>query len=68
MNRDTCIFNRLRPKEYFNCTINVSGVARTINKYAYQRETTGSGITSLFKMETSLKGKNLLPTGANSFL
>ena len=27
-----------------------------------------STITSLFKMGTSLKGKNLLPAGANSFL
>ena len=37
-------------------------------------ETTGSSsdslnsIMSLFKMGTSLKGKNLLPLGANSFL
>ena len=27
-----------------------------------------SSIASLFKMGTSLKGKNLLPEGANSFL
>ena len=27
-----------------------------------------SSITSLFKLRTSLKGKNLLPEGANSFL
>ena len=37
------------------------------------RETTGSSSDSLqlhqlFKMGTSLKGKNLLPEGANSFL
>ena len=36
--------------------------------YAYQRETTVSSNDSLFKMGTSLKGKNLLLEGANSFL
>ena len=40
--------------------------------YAHQRETTGSSasfqIVPLFKVGTSLKGKNLHPEGANSFL
>ena len=41
--------------------------------YAHQRETTGSSsdslqIASLFKFGTSLKRKNLLPEGPNSFL
>ena len=50
-----------------------NGVARKLKKYAYQRETTASSNdslqnTSLFKMGTSLKGKNLLPEEANYFL
>ena len=40
--------------------------------YTHQRETTvtssDSSIASLFIMGTALKGKNLLPEGANSFL
>ena len=49
--------------------IQPNGVAR----YAHQGKTTGTSSDSLqlrpfSKMETSLKGKNLLPEGANSFL
>ena len=49
--------------------IQYNGVAR----YTHQRETTGSSNDSLqlrpfSKLKTSLKGKNLLPEGANSFL
>ena len=40
--------------------------------YAHQRETTGTSINSLqsrpFTYRNSLKGKNLLPEGANSIL
>ena len=39
--------------------------SQNAESYAHQRETT---VSSLFKMGTSLKGKNLLPEGANSFL
>ena len=51
-----------------------SGIARMNKKvYAHQRETTGSSSDSLqlhpfFEMGASLKGKNLLPEGVNSFL
>ena len=50
----------------------IYGVARMLNRYAYQRETTRSSNDSFnyvpFQMGTSLKGKNLLPEGAKSFL
>ena len=54
------------------CTLN-NDVAMTLKKYAHQRETTVSSNDSLqlcpfSKMGISLKGKNLLPEGANSFL
>ena len=46
-----------------------NGVARTLKKkYAHQGEITGTSsdlsTASLYKMETSLKGKNLLQVGA----
>ena len=48
-------------------------VARTLKKYRtskgdYWIKQWFSLISSLFKMGTPLKGKNLLPEGANSFL
>ena len=54
------------------CTLN-KDLARTLKKYANQRETTVLSNDSLqlcpfSKMGTSLKGINLLPEGANSFL
>ena len=45
-----------------------TGVARMLKKRLHERETTVSSNMSLFKMGTSLKGKNLLPEVANSFL
>ena len=49
------------------------GVARTLEKLRiargdYWNKQLFSSIPSLFKMGTSLKEKNLLPEGANSFL
>ena len=49
------------------------GVARTLKKIRtpkgdYCIKQWFSTLTSLFEMGTSLKGKNLLPEGANSFL
>ena len=46
-----------------------NGVARTLKKNArdYWAIQRFSSIAPLFKMGTSLKGKNLLPEGANSF-
>ena len=49
------------------------GVARTLKKLCtskgdYWIKQWFSSIAPLFKMGTSLKGKNLLPEGANSFL
>ena len=47
-------------------------IAKTLKSYPHEKEATGfsrdSPIASLFKMETSLKLKNLHPEGANSFL
>ena len=50
-----------------------NGVARPLKKLRtsmgdYCIKQLFSTITSLFEMGTSLKGKNLLPEGANSFL
>ena len=50
-----------------------NGVARTLQKLRtskgdYCIKQLFSTITPLFKMGTALKGKNLLPEGANSFL
>ena len=50
-----------------------NGVARTLKKLRtskgdYCIKQWFSTITFLFKLGTSLKGKNLLPEGANSFL
>ena len=53
--------------------ISKSGVARTFKKLGTSKgdhsiKQCFSTITSLFEIGTSLKGKNLLPEGANSFL
>ena len=60
---------------YKNSLWHDNDVARTLKKLrsAHQRETTESSddslqLCSFSKMGTSLKGKNLLPEGANSFL
>ena len=74
----------LRTKSYFVSEISIkveqveswivfNGVARTLKKLRtsngdYWINQWFSSIASLFKMGTSLKGKNLLPGGANSFL
>ena len=52
-------------------TVHTNGVARTLKKLRtpkgdYWIKQRFSSIGSLFKMGTSLKGKNLLPEGANS--
>ena len=51
---------------------NINGVARMLNKLRASKGDYWSSNVSLqsrpFQMETSLKGKNLLPEGANSFL
>ena len=67
----------------FDCTYGIipgsllfslyNGVARTLTKLRtsmrdYWNKQWFSSIASLFKMGTSLKGKNLPPEGANSFL
>ena len=49
-----------------------NGVARKLKRLItpngdYRNKQCFSSITVLFKMGTSLKGKNLLPVGANSF-
>ena len=51
----------------------INGVARTLKKLPsskgdYWIKQRFSSIVSFLKMESSLKGKNLLPEGANSFL
>ena len=57
----------------FKCPNIRNGVARTLKKYThikgdYWNKQRFSSISSLFKMGTYLKGKNLLPEGANSLL
>ena len=52
--------------------INANGVARTLKKVRtskgdYRVKQWFSSVASLFKMGTSLKGKNLLPEGTKSF-
>ena len=47
-------------------------MARTRKKYAHQGDTTGTSsdylqLRSFLKIETSLKGKNLLPSGSEFF-
>ena len=54
----------------FDIDLRLNGVARTLKKLrtskgAYWIKQPFSSIASLFKMRTSLKGKNLLPDGAN---
>ena len=62
------IMNTVRMNDIMKC----NGVTRTLKNDAHQRENTVPDIDllqlRLFKMVTSLKGKNLLPEGANCFL
>ena len=61
--------------DFIRCLVNVlvNGVARPFNnlrtaKGDYSYKQCFPSFMSLFEMGTSLKGKNLLPEGANSFL
>ena len=72
---DTWVFMYREHQPVLISPIIISGQWRSQNaeKYVHQRESTGARrdylqLRPFFNMGTSLKGKNLLPEGANSFL